>query len=187
MGMPCQTSRRHRRNPMNGEWRDRRERSSEDAKRLFIWISLHCGRNISRVLLLPICAYFLFTSPLARRASRTFLYRASGRPPGWRHVFVHLFVFATTLLDRVYLTHGRHGELSIDIQGEQVLLNALAAGRGCLLFGSHLGSFEMLSIVGGGPRAMHINVVMHVDKGTHVRSLLARSDAGAPYRIIPLG
>jgi predicted LPLAT superfamily acyltransferase len=44
-----------------------------------------------------------------------------------------------------------------------------------------------LSIVGGGPRAMHINVVMHVDKGTHVRSLLDRSNAGAPYRIIPLG
>lgn len=90
---------------MSSQWRDRRERGSSGAIRLIVWLAIHVGRGLCRVLLVPICAYFFVTAPQSRRASQEFLGHALGRVATWRDTFTHLFVFATTLLDRVYLLH----------------------------------------------------------------------------------
>lgn len=172
---------------MSPSWREQHERGSRSALRLIIWLALHMGRRVCRVLLLPICAYFFLTAPLARRSSQVFLKRALGRRATWRDTFNHLFVFATTLLDRVYLVNGRRGELRIEVHHESVFREALQAGRGCLLLGSHLGSFEMLGIVGSEDPQRVINVVMHVDDSANVRQLLARRGSQIPYRVIALG
>ncbi len=172
---------------MSGKWRGERERGSRSALSLIIWLALHCGREVCRILLVPICAYFFVTAPVARRSSQEFLRLALRREPGWRCTFAHLFTFATTLLDRVYLVHGRHQELRIKVHHERAILDALAGGHGCLLFGSHLGSFEMLSIVGSGAVSAPINVVMHVDESANIRSLLNRNESAQVYRVIPLG
>ena len=172
---------------MSGPWRDRRERGSNDAIRLIIWLAMHVGRGLCRVLLVPICAYFFVTAPQSRRASREFLGRALGRVATWRDIFTHLFVFSTTLLDRVYLLHGRQRELDITVTNESVFWNALAAGRGCLLLGSHLGSFEMLGIVGSVEKKLTINMVMHVNDSARIAGLIMGGEASLPYKIIPLG
>ena len=172
---------------MSGPWRDRRERGSNGAIRLIIWLAIHVGRGLCRVLLVPICAYFFVTAPQSRRASQDFLRRALGRAATWRETFIHLFVFSTTLLDRVYLLHGRHRELDVAVTNEAVFWNALAAGRGCLLFGSHLGSFEMLGIVGSVEKKLAINMVMHVNDSARLGGLIMGGQASLPYKIIPLG
>ena len=172
---------------MSGPWRDRRERGSNGAIRLIIWLAIHVGRGLCRVLLVPICAYFLVTAPQSRRASRDFLGRALGRAATWRDTFTHLFVFSTTLLDRVYLLHGRQRELDIAVTNESAFWNALAAGRGCLLLGSHLGSFEMLGIVGSVEKKLTINMVMHVNDSARIGGLIMGGQTSLPYKIIPLG
>lgn len=172
---------------MRQQWRERRERGSRNAIRLIIWLALHGGRPLCRVLLVPISAYFFLTAPLTRRASQAFLRRALGRPATWRDTFKHLFVFATTLLDRVYLLHGRQRELRVEVSNEAAFWQALAAGRGCLLLGSHLGSFEMLSIIGSVEKKLVINVVMHLDDSASLRKLLASTQHALPYNLIPLG
>lgn len=172
---------------MTAGWRDRPERGSRWLKRLIIWLALHAGRSVGRVLLIPICAYFLATAPVARRASREFLTRALGRPATLADNYRHLIVFATTLLDRVFLLHGRHAELDIRVTGEAYFDAALAQGRGCLLLGSHLGSFEMLGVMGHVDRGLKVNMVMHLDDSAGLRSLLAGSAIEIPYNIIPLG
>lgn len=172
---------------MNGSWRGRRERGSSGAIRLIIWLALHAGRNVCRVLLVPICAYFLLTAPLTRRSSLQFLSRARGHPANWPGVFRHLFVFATTLLDRVYLLNGRMSELEIQITNEAAFWNALAAGRGCLLLGSHLGSFEMLGIVGSVKKKLPINIVMHIDDSARLRGLIQGARSSLSYNVIQLG
>ena len=133
---------------MNEQWRDQAERGSRSLKRLIIWLALHCGRPLCRVLLVPICSYFLLTAPLARRSSLAFLSRALDRHATWRDTFMHLFVFATTLLDRVYLINGRQRELTVEVSNEDVFWQAMTQGRGCLLLGAHLGSFDMLGVTG---------------------------------------
>jgi predicted LPLAT superfamily acyltransferase len=172
---------------MNSAWRDRPERGTPGMKRLIIWLALHVGRSFCRVLLVPICAYFLVTAPVARRASREFLSRALGRPAGWRDTFRHLFVFATTLLDRVFLLHGRHGDIEVAVANAGAFEDAIASGRGCLLLGSHLGSFEMLGVVGSVKRHLAINMVMHLDDSEGLRDLMAGSGFSIPYKVIPLG
>jgi predicted LPLAT superfamily acyltransferase len=148
---------------------------------------LHVGRPFCRVLLFPISAYFLATAPGARRASREFLTRALGRPATWRDSYRHLLVFATTLLDRVFLMHGRHRDLEVTVTNESVFEDAIAAGRGCLLLGSHLGSFEMLGVVGSVERRLAINMVMNVEDTAGLRDLLAGSGRTIPYKVIALG
>ena len=172
---------------MSDAWRDRRERGSNGAIRLIIWLAIHVGRGLCRVLLVPICAYFFVTAPQSRRASQQFLCRALGRAATWRDTFTHLFVFSTTLLDRVYLLHGRQRELEITVSNEAVFWDALAAGRGCLLLGSHLGSFEMLGIVGSVEKKLTINMVMHVNDSARLGGLIMGGQTSLPYKIIPLG
>ena len=172
---------------MSDRWRSRRERGSRGAIRLIVWLALHAGRGLCRILLVPIAAYFLLTAPLSRRASREFLGRVLGRKATWRDTFRHLLVFSTTLLDRVYLLHGRRRELAIEVTNEAVFWNALSAGRGCLLLGSHLGSFQMLGIVGSLEKNLSINMVMHVDNDARVGGLILGEQSALPYKIIPLG
>ena len=172
---------------MNGPWRNRRERGSNGAIRLIIWLAIHARRGLCRALLVPICVYFFVTAPQSRRASQDFLGRALGRVATWRDTLTHLFVFSTTLLDRVYLLHGRQRELDIVVTNEAAFWNALAAGRGCLLLGSHLGSFEMLGIVGSVEKKLTINMVMHVNDSARLGGLIMGGQASLPYKIIPLG
>lgn len=172
---------------MSTVWRERSERGSEGLKRLIIWLALNVGRSFCRVLLVAISAYFVATAPRARRASREFLTRALGRRATLRDVFRHLFVFATTLLDRVFLLHGRHRDLDVTVIDDRVFEDAIAAGRGCLLLGSHLGSFEMLGVVGSRERGLAINMVMHPEESAGLRSLLAGTGCTIPYKVIALG
>ncbi len=172
---------------MSIAWRHRRERGTPGMKRLIIWLALHAGRPLCRALLVPISAYFLATAPRARRSSREFLTRALGRPATWRDTFRHLFVFATTLLDRVFLLRGRHRDLAVEVTNASVFEEAIAAGRGCLLLGSHLGSFEMLGVVGSVERRLVVNMVMNLEDGTDLRELLAGSGDRLPYNVIALG
>lgn len=171
---------------MNEQWRDQNERGSSSLVRLIIWLALHSGRAVCRVLLVPICTYFLITAPLARQSSLAFLSRALGRRATWRDTFMHLFVFATTLLDRVYLVNGRQRELTVEVSNEAAFWRALDQGHGCLLLGSHLGSFEMLGVVGSMQEKLVINVVMHLSDSTGLRDLLSPGHE-LPYNIIPLG
>jgi predicted LPLAT superfamily acyltransferase len=172
---------------MTGQWRGRRERGSISAIRLIIWLALHAGRGVCRALLVPISAYFFVTAPNTRRSSQQFLSRALERPANWRDTFMHLLVFATTLLDRVYLLNDRHRELVIEVNNEATFWNALKLGRGCLLLGSHLGSFEMLGVVGSVQKKLTINMVMHVDDSAQLGRVITSAHVSLPYKIIALG
>lgn len=172
---------------MSDQWRSGRERGSSGAIRLIVWLALHTGRGFCRALLLPICAYFFVTAPQSRRASREFLGRALGRTASWHDILKHLLVFSTTLLDRIYLLHGRRHELAIEVTNEAAFWNSISAGRGCLLLGSHLGSFHMLGIVGSLEKKLAINMVMHVDDAAKLGGLIMGEQSVVPYNIIPLG
>jgi len=72
---------------MSRSWLRQPERGSYLALRLITWIATRFGRRLSRVLLYPICAYFVAFDPRGSRASRAYLARALGRPPALGDVF----------------------------------------------------------------------------------------------------
>ena len=152
-------------------WNRRVERGHAGLIRVMLWLTLRLGWRTGRVLLYPITLYFFLAAPGARAASRGFLARATGRPVSSAAVFRHLFAFAAMLLDRAFFLTGRTERYAISVRGLDRLTAALAEGRGVVLLGAHLGSFEVLRAFA---RAAPVPV----------RMLMYRANAGAFSRLI---
>lgn len=129
---------------MSSNWQTQRERSTPLALHTIRWIALHLGRPVARLLLYPISLYFLLFAPRQRRASLNYLERALDRKVNWLDVARHIHCFASTILDRVYLITAQFDRLEIQFPPENMPLSYSQNGTGCLLLGSHLGSFEVL-------------------------------------------
>jgi len=162
---------------VSADWRRRPEGGGRFALRLVRAIASHGGRPLARLLLYPITAYFLFRRGPERRASIAFLGRALGRPAGLFDGARHVHTFAATILDRVFLLEGKESRFRIEARGLDVLEARLAEGRGVLLFGSHLGSFEAMRVLSRRRPGLKLRVVL--DKA-HSRVLTQILDALAP-------
>lgn len=172
---------------MSQQWARLPERGNLLALRLICWIALHVGRSVGRILLYPITGYFLATATVARRGSRRFLRRALGREPGGRDLFRHIHCFAATILDRVYFLTGRLDRFEIEIFGGQAILDQAASGQGCILLGSHLGSFEALRAIGVTLRHFPIRILMNVEHNRAMTRLLDALNPALAQAIIPIG
>ena len=172
---------------MSAVWRGERERGSPRLMRLIAWLTLTFGRAPGRLLLGPICLYFIASSPRVRAALRTYLGRALGRRARFADVYRLYFTFAATLHDRIYLLAGRERAFDIRVEGAEALDAALAAGRGCLLLGAHLGSFEVLRAAAAHRPELRVNVLMHARHARKVAAVLDRLGPGHAGRVIPMG
>ena len=172
---------------MSGGWLAQRERGSPAALRALVWVTLALGRRVGRAFLYPICAYFALFSRGTRRASADYLRRALGRPPRLAEVMRHYHTYASTIHDRVYLRAGRYDYFDVRLDAPPALLADLRTGRGCILLGSHLGSFEILRAAGLAEGAPPVNMLMRVEGGEKLTTVLdALAPAAAP-RVIALG
>jgi predicted LPLAT superfamily acyltransferase len=175
---------------MSGErqtdWRRQPERSQLWALRLMVAISRLFGRRMGRLVLYGVAAYFTLFAPRARRASCDYLKRVLGRDPGWLDGYRHVLSFATTVHDRVFLLDGGHG-LDIEVHGAQALMAACADGQGVLLVGAHVGSFEVLRVVGRQRGKMRVAMVMYEDNARKINAVLQAINPEAAQDIIPLG
>jgi predicted LPLAT superfamily acyltransferase len=102
----------------------------------------------------------LITARTARRASFEFLTRARGSAHWW-NVYRHFSYFAATILDRVYLLHGEFDRFCVTIHGKELLQRERENNRGCILLGSHLGSFEVLRALGVSQGGFPLKVLMN--------------------------
>ncbi len=129
---------------MSDNWQKHEERSTPLTLQTIRWIALHLGRPVARLLLYPISGYFLLFAPKQRRSSLNYLNRVLERPAHWLDVAKHIHCFASTILDRVYLITAQFEQLEIQFPAENMPLSYSKKGTGCLLLGSHVGSFEVL-------------------------------------------
>lgn len=157
--------------PAKAPWLKAPERGSRSATRFMKWLALRCGRRVARLVLYPVCAYFLLFSPRTRSASREYLGCALGRPAHLADLWRHYFTFAATVLDRVYFLDGQFDRFDIEKKGLDVLRATLARGRGCLLVGAHLGSFELLRTLAVSDE-MTVSAVMYEDNAANITGVL---------------
>ncbi|KAA2213056.1 LpxL/LpxP family acyltransferase [Teichococcus oryzae] len=168
-------------------WQRQRERGSLGALRLMGWVITRLGYRAAWLLLYPITGYFLLSSPRQRRAARLFLGRALGREAGWRDLFRLFFTFSATLLDRVFLLDGQRRGFRIEVQGMEALDARIAAGRGCILLGAHIGSFDALRAVADAGCPVEVVALMHGDHAAISRDFFAQHAASRHTTVIPLG
>jgi predicted LPLAT superfamily acyltransferase len=144
-------------------WKQRPEGGGLFALWLIRTFALHVGRLPSRLLLFPITLYFLLVRGPERRASRAFLARVFGRPATLWEVARHIHTFAATILDRVFLLSEQFRHYQLQVHGLDALHAEIDKGRGVLLFGAHVGSFEALRVLSLKRPDVSVRVVL--DKG----------------------
>jgi len=172
-------------------WTTHRERGHPAILRLFTWIALSLGRPIARLLLYPIVCYFVIAGGEARAASRDYLKRALGREARLIDGFRHVFCFASTILDRLYLLNDRHHLFRIEVFGSEVIRHAMGhpdrKTRGAFVIGAHLGSFEAVRAGGRDEKDLRVSMVMYEDNALYLNNVFAAINPKLTEAIIPLG
>src|SRR5580700_7772860 len=174
------------RSPKAAEWVRHRERGSLWLLRVMAFLSLRCGRGASRIILYCIAAYFFLFGPSARRHSLQYLRLALGRAPTARDRFLQILSFATTIHDRVYLINGQFEKFNISVDGEDMVLNH-AGGRGALLLGAHMGSFEIMHSLGRTHGGLRVTMAMYEDNARKIGTILAAINPNLEPDIVRLG
>jgi predicted LPLAT superfamily acyltransferase len=144
---------------MSANWKQRPEGGGWFAIWLIRTIARRGGRTVARLCLYPITLYFLALRGPERRASRAYLARALGRPAGWFEVARHIHTFAATILDRVFLLGEHLRRFDVRVTGLEDLHAHVDQG-GLLLFGSHLGSFEVMRVLARDRPDIKVRVVL---------------------------
>lgn len=157
---------------MSTAWKQRPEGGGLFALGLIRAIARHGGRRVARPLLYPIALYFLLRRVPERQASRAWLERVFDHPASLWQVAKHIHTFAATILDRVFLLSGQLRRFDIKVQGLDALHEALADGHGMLLFGSHLGSFEVLRVLSRERPDVKVRVVLDIGHNPAMSQLL---------------
>src|SRR5713226_4369012 len=153
-------------------WATLPERGTPALLSLIAWIAVHIGRWAATLLLYPITLYFVISAHAARRVSYEYLKRVRGRRPYWWHVFRHFHCFAATILDRVYLLRGEFEHFDVTLHEKEILHRQIESGKGCILLGSHFGSFEVLRTLGVTQQDFPLKVLMDIAHNQNITRFL---------------
>ena len=127
---------------MKPAWQHRPEAGNAKAMRLFARTALAVGPRLGRLILVPVSLYFFMVRAEERRASRAFLERVLQRRVTLRDIWRHFWTFSQVILDRAFILSDQTSGMTFETEGLNVLHDALDEDGGCLMMGSHLGSFE---------------------------------------------
>lgn len=142
------------------DWSERREGGSRFFLWLYIRLCVRVGRRFAHACLYPITFYFFLRRGAERRASRAFLTRVFGRPARVREILHHIHIYSSTILDRVFLLAKDTDDFEIRTHGLDALDLQMAHGRGVLMLGAHIGSFEILRTLAQERPDVCVRVVM---------------------------
>jgi len=173
-------------------WHERPEVGSTLGMRTTVWLYRHLGRHVARLILVPVVAYFWATGAAARAASRDYLERMARDPLaaprlGARRarVFRHFLGFGNSILDRVGFWLGDRADFDLIVRGREHLDRVAREGRGALVLGSHLGSFDALRMI-ATTSPIPVRVLMytrHAERINGIFDSLAASSGQSAARV----
>jgi len=111
--------------------------------RILIWMCHTLGRSVTSWVLHGVVFYYFLFARKAKGYSRAYLTRV-GAAPSMKNVYLHLYTFAQVLLDRLFFVTGNFKPFTLTRNGHHHLEIASQAGRGAIILGAHLGSFEAM-------------------------------------------
>jgi predicted LPLAT superfamily acyltransferase len=110
-----------------------------------------------------------------------------GREPTARDRFRQVLAFASTIHDRVYLANDRFELFEISIENEQFVLDALRAGEGAFLMGSHVGSFEIIRALARRQPQLHVAIAMYEENARKLNAMVEAINPATKPDVIALG
>jgi predicted LPLAT superfamily acyltransferase len=167
-------------------WEEQPERSSRFMLALLANTALVLGRHATRVVLIPVVAYFLVTSPSNVTAARQALTRILRRPATWRDVARSFYTYAVCALDRIYLLKGQQRGLKVAVERPPEVIAAATRG-GSILLVAHLGNFDVLRTLGVGEHHLPLSILLDRQQGHMFISLLERLNPLLVKHVIDAG
>ena len=165
-------------------WLDVRERGTLLGIRALAVACTMLGRAPARAIVALVAFHYTVFDARVRRVSRAYLARVHERVTA-RQVFEHVLRFCQVSLDRVFLVMGRTKHFEVTRTGHEHLVKLREAGRGAVLLGAHLGSFEAMRIQGEEYR-MAINALGYFRNAKMVNSVLESLDPKTNARVIAI-
>lgn len=148
------------------------------------------GRFLSLPLVMAVVGYFFVTDTKGRAASRAYLERihrcTSPRPdwqPGLWQSFLHYREFALSIADRVGLWGGRIDAFEFAFHGREHFKAHLEQGRGMIVLGAHLGSFDALRALSAHD-GVPVNVLMYTRHAPKINEIFRQLSLDAEVRVI---
>lgn len=157
---------------MTAAWLERPEGGSTLALKLLKATATVFGRSVARLVIVPVAIYFMVRRAPERRASRAYLARILGRAPTWLEVARHFHTFAAVTLDRVYFLTENLRRFDVRLEGLEELHRAMDLGRGVLLLGAHVGSFDALRAVSTHRPDVKVRVVLDAEHSPALSAIL---------------
>ena len=165
-------------------WMRRREKGTIFGVRMLLLFCRIFGRRGGTLLLRVIVFYYaLFAGP-ARRAVQEFLRRV-GQSAGFWGAYRNLYHFAVCALDRVFLVRGETGRFTVHSTGEEHLRALQGSGRGAILLGAHLGSFEAMRAFAKAGQ-LPVNILAYFHNARMINTFLETVGADFRGRVIEI-
>jgi len=167
-------------------WLSQRERGTVLGIRLVFRMATLLGRGPMKVLVAVIALWYRLFDRDAVAASRQWLAAVHERPPPRGAVYRHLRTFTQVTVDRVFLLSGRTRGLTFTYTGDEHLQRQKETGRGAVLLGAHLGSYEAMRARGVEEKTP-IQVLGYFENARMINALLEGLDPEQAERVIHLG
>ncbi len=172
--------------PAPANWLSRRERGTVLGIRAAFRFATLVGRTPTKLLVAAIALWYRLFDRRAVRSSRDWLRRVTGRQPGFWAIYRHLRTFAQVTLDRAFLLTGRTRGLTFTRTGLELLARQQATGRGAVLIGAHLGSYEAMR-AGGRHDDLRIRIVGYFANARMINELMHELNPTWQTQVIHLG
>jgi predicted LPLAT superfamily acyltransferase len=152
----------------------------------FVQLIRRLGVRWAYAWLVFVAAYFTLASPRSFRCSVDFLQRVLGPQPFWKKpllVYRHFFSFGVTLLDRLAVIMGR-APIECRFEGEPMFKEYLDRGKGIILLGAHVGSWEIGGHLLGRRFGVPVNVVVLEKDEARLRRMFDQALAAKMFRLL---
>jgi predicted LPLAT superfamily acyltransferase len=173
------------------EWIATAERGSSHLLSLAVWCVRKFGGTSIRIFLLPVALYYFLFDARARRASQNYLIRVGASQPNASTIARglqtcrHFYSFAEVILDRLVLWAGGEDQFEVAIHGREKVLDLVDQGRGAVMVGAHLGSFDVLRVL-ARQADIPVNVLMFGANAKQINAAFESLDPDARVRIIDI-
>lgn len=156
---------------------------------IFVATLKYLGVRPAYMLLVFVAPYFVFFAPSARRSVMKYHRKilGYGRLKSVAQTFALFYRFGQTIIDKIAVKHGITKPYEFDYGTTyNEFLSVLDAGRGAIIIGAHVGSWEV-----GAPfffsYGKRMNIVMLDAEYAKIKHVIEQGTDAANFKIIPLG
>ncbi len=167
-------------------WLGTAERGTLLGIRIVFFMATVFGRMPTRLLVRGIALWYALFDKPSRKASRAWFTLINGEPPTFGMVYGHILRFAQTALDRIFLLRGKTSVFEVTRTGHHHLVAAKKSGKGAVLLGAHLGSFEAMR-ARANKDDVPVNILGHFENARMANALFEQLNPDAAAKVIHIG